>query len=666
MSHRTTISVFFTAALAVLLAWTTRLPYAQSSSGARNISGTVTNDATKKPEAGVWVIAETRSLATPFRKVVVTDDEGRFLVPELPDGQYEVWVRGYGLRDSARVKAIAGARLNLSAANASSAAEAAAIYPSSYWLSLYDPPKKSELPAAFASEAQWASDMKLGCMRCHQLGDKVFHPYTSADKWEEWFRGSALEGTTADFLGRAAFTRTLGDWAARIQAGEVPPAPPRPAGIERNIVVTEWEWGDGETYMHDTVATDKRRPTLYPYGKLWGVDFGHDKLFSLDPTTHQVRSWPVPTTNVQQRSGTPAPHRIVYSNPGNPHVPTMDAEGRVWMAVQTRRERAEDQPAWAREVIVNVQAPGAAPATLPAAWSAGTHHRQLVTFDQRTETFTTIDTAYGTNHLQFDPSGRLWTSGDSVGLGMFDPSKFDFTQPKETAPRAQKVFVSIDPATGVSTAGGGYGITASPDGTVWRTATYIGQTGAPDTHSLVGQNKIIKFDPRTSKFTDYPLPLPGRSAIGIDASSDGRIWFGTSSGHLGRFDPKTERFTYWTSPGPKLKRAAPLDGSADFHYYIFVDRYDTLGLGKDRVILTGANSDALVVFDPVTERFTTIRVPYPTGLYHRGIDGRIDNEKAGWKGRGLWVNYGGDPTRFVETKVGAMVHVQVRPNPLAE
>jgi streptogramin lyase len=666
MSRRATTSVvLFTAALAVLLARTGRLPSAQSSSGAKSIGGAVTNAATRKPEAGVWVVAETRSLATPFRRIVVTDDQGRFLVPDLPAGDYEVWARGYGLRDAARVKAAPGARLDLSATSASSAVEAAAIYPSSYWLSLYDPPRKSDLPAGFTSEAQWVSDMKLGCMRCHQMGDRVFHSHTSAESWEAWFRQRPGEGNTADYLGRAAFTRTLGDWGARITAGEVPPAPPRPTGVERNVVVTEWEWGDGETYMHDTVATDKRRPTINGHGRLWGVDFGHDKLFSLDPTTYQVKSWPVPTTNVPNRPATP-PRGLVYSNPANPHVPTMDAEGRVWMAVQTRRERPEDQPAWAREVIVNVQAPGGPPAALPAAWTEGTHHRQLVTFDPKTETFTTIDTAFGTNHLQFDPMGRLWTSGDSVALGMFDPSRFDFSQPKATAPRAQKAFVSIDPKTGASVAGGGYGITASPDGTVWRTATYIGQTGAPDTHSLVGQNKIIKFDPATSTFTDYPLPLPGRSAIGIDASSDGRIWFGTSSGHLGRFDPKTERFTYWASPGPKVKRAGPADGSADFHYYIFVDRYDTLGLGRDKVILTGANADALVVFDPGTERFTTIRVPYPMGLYHRGIDGRIDDERAGWKGRGLWVNYGGDPTRFVETRVGAMVHVQVRPNPLAE
>jgi hypothetical protein len=59
------------------------------------------NSGTGKPEAGVWVIAETK-LGVPYRKIVVTDDQGRFLVPDLPAASYDVWVRGYGLKDSAK------------------------------------------------------------------------------------------------------------------------------------------------------------------------------------------------------------------------------------------------------------------------------------------------------------------------------------------------------------------------------------------------------------------------------------------------------------------------------------------------------------------------------------------------------------------------------------
>ena len=659
-------AVLLVTVLALAVSRRTDGPYAQAVVvDANSIGGIVLNNATQAHEAGVWVIAETNSLPTPFRRIVVTDEQGRFLVPDLPPGTYDTWVRGYGLRDSARVTAAPGDRLTLFASTASNRREAAEIYPSSYWLSLYAPPLQHELPSTFDSTAHWISDMKLGCMRCHQFGSRVFHTRTRADGWEDAWHGNATEDRTADALGRVVLGRTLTEWTSRIGAGEAPEAPPRPAGIERNIVVTEWQWGRADSYIHDEISTDKRQPTLYPYGNIWGVDFGQDLLWALDPKTHRVSSYKVPTTNVLARPPAP-PRGVVYNNPANPHVPTMDATGKVWIAAQTRRERREDSPSWVRDVMVNVQAQADAASDLPSAWEEGTHHRQLAYFDTKSEEFVLIDTAYGTNHLQFDGQGRLWTSGDSVGVGMFDPTAFDPQKPHETTARAQRVFVSIDLKTGKSVAGGGYGITVSPvDGSVWRTNTYIGQSGAADTDALTGQNKIVKFNPTSATFTQYPLPPPGRSPIGIDATADGVIWFGTASGHLGRFDPKSEQFRYWPSPGPKLQGSGPAMGSADFHYSIFVDRFDTLGLGHDKVILTGANSDALIVFDPAKESFTVVRVPYPLGLYHRGLDGRIDDQNAGWKGRGLWLNYGGDPVSFVETQIGYVCHIQLRPNPLA-
>src|SRR6266849_1472175 len=80
---------------------------------AAEIKGVVTGP--KGPEAGVWVIAETTDLPTKYAKVVVTDDKGRYLIPELPKANYDVWVRGYGLIDSPKVKTSAGKTLNLKA-----------------------------------------------------------------------------------------------------------------------------------------------------------------------------------------------------------------------------------------------------------------------------------------------------------------------------------------------------------------------------------------------------------------------------------------------------------------------------------------------------------------------------------------------------------------------
>src|SRR6202158_2226711 len=80
---------------------------------ADDIGGVVTG--AKGPEAGVWVIAETRDTPTRLIKIVVTDDLGRYLVPDLPKGSYDLWVRGYGLVDSPKVKAKPGTHMNLKA-----------------------------------------------------------------------------------------------------------------------------------------------------------------------------------------------------------------------------------------------------------------------------------------------------------------------------------------------------------------------------------------------------------------------------------------------------------------------------------------------------------------------------------------------------------------------
>src|SRR6266853_1916054 len=78
-----------------------------------DIGGVVTGP--KGPEAGVWVIAETRDLPVRFIRIVVTDDQGRYVVPDLPRANYDVWVRGYGLVDSPKVKSAPGKLLNLKA-----------------------------------------------------------------------------------------------------------------------------------------------------------------------------------------------------------------------------------------------------------------------------------------------------------------------------------------------------------------------------------------------------------------------------------------------------------------------------------------------------------------------------------------------------------------------
>ena len=145
-----------------------------------NIGGVVTSG--KGPEAGVWVIAETTDLPTKFTRIVVTDDRGRYVLPDLPRGIYTVWVRGYGLVDSEPVQAAPGVPLNLQAVVAPDARSAAAVYPANYWFSLLQFPPKSDFPGTgpngngiarrFQTQFQWMMQAKT-CLQCHQRGERA-------------------------------------------------------------------------------------------------------------------------------------------------------------------------------------------------------------------------------------------------------------------------------------------------------------------------------------------------------------------------------------------------------------------------------------------------------------------------------------------------------------
>ena len=225
------------------------------------IEGTVTSS--KGPEVGAWVIAETTDLPTKYAKIVVTDDRGRYVLPELPKVSYQVFVRGYGLVDSARVSAKPGQRLDLKAVVAPDGKAAAQFYPASYWLSLL------KLPQGKQSVNEMVATLKQ-CITCHQLGDPATRTIPEATRklgtfntsLELWDRRVQSGPVGARMV--AAYTR-LGDqramfanWTDRIAAGEYPKeAPPRPTGIERNVVATLWDWGIPTVFLHDMVAKQR-------------------------------------------------------------------------------------------------------------------------------------------------------------------------------------------------------------------------------------------------------------------------------------------------------------------------------------------------------------------------------------------------------------------------
>lgn len=256
-----------------------------------DIGGLVTS--AHGPEAGVWVIAETTDLPTKFAKIAVTDDYGRYLIPDLPNATYSVWVRGYGLVDSPKAQTTPGKILNLQAVVAPDEAAAAEYFPAIYWYAMLKIPDKSLFPGTgpngngmavhLQSQAQWLANVKsLGCMSCHALGTiatrtipKELGEFTSSEgAWIRRIRSGQAMTQMVNVLGRLDAARALklwADWTDQIAAGELPFAQPeRPQGIERNVVLTLWDWSRPTAYLHDLIGTDRRNPTVNPNGKLYG------------------------------------------------------------------------------------------------------------------------------------------------------------------------------------------------------------------------------------------------------------------------------------------------------------------------------------------------------------------------------------------------------------
>jgi hypothetical protein len=656
------------------------------------ISGRVLNQEGKH-EVGVWVIAETEDLPTNFRKIVVTNDEGDFVLPEMPEASYRVWVRGYGLADSERIAARVGDQLELTVRVASDAAEAASIYPANYWLALMDPPSEEAVRTAefpYPSAEDWLGQMKLNCTICHQPGS--IHVRALASSPEAVAHGLKKAGemnSLAAQLNHDVLLDVMANWGKKIAAGALPESPPRPQGLERNLVITQWQYGHKYTYAHDVISTDKRDPTLYPDGNIYGLDIGNDWLLVLNPETHSVEEIKLPdyehavpwchqtykplggTEEVSvgarllgcPEEGVVSAHPDAYQNPANAHNPMLDEKGRLWMTVQVRREWGEDMPDFCnRDPLI----------------AAEYHHRQLGYYDIASGEFVPVDTCFGTHHLQFDDKGVLWVNGDSNVIGWLDTKLFDPQKP-ETLEAAMgwsesRIDTSGDGVADTPIIGFRYSIIPNP---VKKDVWIAIPPGSYGKHPTYGDRGYIeRYDPETGTHEAYKPPAPASGARGIDVDTKGNVWGGMAgSGHLARFDRSKcaqtwgagdqcpEGWTLWETPGPRFKGAE--GKGADFHYYTWVDQFDTLGLGTDTVILNGTNSDSLIAFRPDTEEFTVIRIPYPMISFTRGVDGRIDDAEAGWKGRGLWFTNGLDPVFMSEIPRTYVGKVQLRPDPLA-
>jgi hypothetical protein len=688
--------------------------------GDRDLGGVVTG--ANGPEAGVWVIAETTDLATKFAKIVVTDDRGHYLIPDLPKANYQVWVRGYGLVDSAKIQTDPGKIVDLKAVPAPSPAAAAHYYPAVYWYSLLEIPDKSlfpgtgtngnGMPVALKSQGQWLDIVKTdGCYTCHQLGDEATRTLpkalgnfeSSADAWERRIQSGQASTNMVTNIGKLDTQRALklfGDWTDRIAAGELPAAPPpRPQGVERNVVITLWDWATPKSYLHDEISTDRRNPTVNAHGLIYGSpELSTDFVPIVDPARNAksqvklpVRDPKTPNTAADPILA-PSPYwgnEAIWNGQANIHNPMFDRTGRVWF---TARIRPAEDPAFCRV------GSGQPSAKLFPLQRSG---RQAAMYDPKTAKFTLIDLCFSTHHLQFarDADDTLWFSsgGASDVLGWLDTKMFDATGDEQKS-QGWTAYVldtngngkrddyvepnqPIDPTKDKRIVAGMYGIAPSPaDGSIW--GSVLGFPGA-----------IVRVNPGPNPpatalteiyqppLDDPKAPVHGYSPRGMDIDGNGVVWTSLASGHLASFDRRKckgplngptatgkqcpEGWTLYPYPGPQFKGLAD-SGSAEASYYTWVDQFNTFGLGANVPISTGNGNDALLAL--VDGKFVILRVPYPMGFYAKGMDGRIDDPNDGWKGKGLWSTYGTRTPFHAEGGKGTtskVVYFQLRPDPLA-
>ena len=679
-----------------------------------DLGGVVTS--AKGPEAGVWVIAETRDLPTRFAKMVVTDDQGRYVVPDLPQATFDVWVRGYGLVDSPKVKATPGKIVNLTAVIAPNDTAAAQFYPAIYWYSMLKIPDasefggKSKIPAK-VTRNEWLNLMKSnGCVNCHQLGTLATRTFPQnvpfpmgkfANSEEAWFRriqsgqgGEPMFALAIKNLGAAPF-RYLADWTDRIAKGELPHTKPvRPQGVERNIVVTTWDWLNDKHYLHDLIASDRRYPTVNAYGPVYGsTEHSTDIMPILDPKKHTATEFNMPVrdanTPMAIGAGYPAGEKPMQPSPywgneqtwtskANNHNGMFDRNGRVWFAATIR---GPNNPDFCKKGSNHPSAKN-----FPIERTT----RHLTVLDPKTMKYSFVDTCFGTHHLQFDANDRLWTSGGGQVVGWLDMKIFDETGDAAKAQGWTPMILDtngngkrdayvepnqpVDPTKDKRISAGFYAVMPSPaDGSIW--GAFRAFPGA-----------VVRIAPgpnpsETALAEIYNVPLPGFGVRGADIDKKGVVWVSLASGHLGSFDrrkckgplngPKAtgdhcpEGWAFYQYPGPGFQGIG--ENSAESSYYSWVDQHNTFGLGEDVPISTGNLNNGLIAMKD--GKMIRLTVPYPFGFYAKGFDGRIDDPKAGWKGRGLWSSSGDRAPWLMENGKGSKplaVHFQLRPDPLAK
>jgi hypothetical protein len=679
-----------------------------------------------------------------------------------------VWVRGYGLVDSSPVEAMPGASLALTAVIAPDAKAAAHYYPPNYWYSLLQIPPKNAFPMKIppppaadraerfvdcrggsvdcsknpgrstipgfspedakngqvvSNQAEFVFNIKRMCEDCHQMGNNATREVPaslgkfpdSSKAWERMLKsgqagGEMLASVDARF-GHERGLSMFGDWTDRIAAGEVPPVPPRPQGLERNVVLTMWDFASDRAFIHDVASSNVWDPTVNANGPIYGADLSASTLEWVDPVKFTKGNVPAPMTHPEDRSRllpwswpyneAPSPYwgdELVWKDPVSSSGPHIDSKGRVWYSAAVQ---ADPMPECSKADSTNPFVKN-----FPLRGGGG-----LIVYDPKTGQHTPIAwCAGGASHKEFwndkDETLFMPLGLSSGGFSWFKTRVWDETHDTEKAMGWCPGIIDYngdgkigaytrpgepeDPTLDRMLSGGlPYGVGLNPiDGSFWS----VGGVNAGPKAAVPG--RIIRYTaganpPATCMAEVYEPPfnnpkapgVEGYTTQGVEIDSKGIAWVSLGgSAHLASFDRSKckvlrgptatgqhcpEGWTLYPVPGPTFKGT---DVRSDYFYLSWVDRQNTLGLGRDVPVIDGTGSDSLIAFLPDQKKFVTMRVPYPMDFYTRSMGGRIDDPNAGWKGRGIWAGNNERVVWHIEGGKGTtsqVVHFQIRPDPLA-
>ena len=494
-------------------------------------------------------------------------------------------------------------------------------------------------------------------------------------------------------MGSARALKLFAEWTDRIAAGELPSAKPsRPQGVERNVVLTLWDWAGPKDYLHDEVSTDKRNPRVNANGLIYGATEESTDLFPvLDPVHHKATQVKMPVRDPRRRRRS----RIRCCRPRSGAT---SASGTARPACTTRcstRRAGSGSPRAFVRLPIRTSASEGSDHPSAKLTPIDTANRHLSMYDPKTGKITLISTCFPTHHLVFaeDANNTLWTSAGGPGSGvigwlnrkMFEETGDEVKSQGWTAlvldtngngKRDEYVEPNqpVDPTKDKRIKAGFYGVAVNPaDGTVW--GSVLGFPGY-----------VIRLDPgsnppATALAEVFEPPLPGYGPRGMDIDRSGVVLDPAVERPHGELRPpqmqgaaeRTERDGQALSRGldaPSLPRPAAREREG-----VRQRRGELLHVGgsvrhvRARQGRADRHRQRQRVAAGARERQVRQPArPYPLGFYAKWMDGRVDDPNAGWKGKGLWATVSTRTPFHMEGGKGTtskVVKFQLRPDPLA-